>query len=842
LDLVVPSLHLKHWTLKDFAPDEMTVANILAMDARDWIAIDAPGDTYLALHAAGRIPHPFAAENETLCAWVKDREWWWRSSIDAAPGGTDERVVLVFEGLDTFATVWVNGVEVGATSNMFLEHRMDIGAVLRGNSENEVLVRFTPPAIKVQNKQMATWPIIADPITESKRNFIRKAQFGWGWDWGPRLPSVGIWRAVRIEREYIAALADVRFETLEIGAVARVAVTVALDAFRSAPLEASITLTDPAGRVTAATVIDPTRESRVEFLIENPQYWWSSDLGDAALYTLAVALSSNGILLTQRQRRVGIRTVVLDTSADPEEEGCDFFRFVLNGVPVFARGANWIPASSFLGSLSPSHYADLLERAAAANMNMIRVWGGGIYEHDAFYDECDRRGLLVWQDFMFACAPYPEHEPAFVASVREEIAYQILRLRNHPCLVLWCGNNEGDAVQAFMNRLTGKQDPFLGDLFIHDIIPNALKNLDPGRPYWPGSPYGGPSHNSMRAGDVHSWTVWHGLPPTPDAVPIGDFDHSPEGVAYTRYAEDKGRFVSEFGIQAAPALATLERWMRPESMELGSDGFLNRIKDHPKDKVNAMLLPVTGLPQTLAQYVRFTQIVQAEGLKFGIEHYRRRRPHCSGTLVWQFNDCWPGITWSLVDHDGVAKPSWYAVRRAYAPVMASFKPLDRGLVELWVVNDTLASMPVSARIELETLRGEVLSAVEIKETVPAATSMRIWRDHPAGKADRVLHVRSPQFDVNRHFFAALKDVPFEPRSLHMAIEQIDLHTLNVLFTALHYVCGATLVCPHAGTGFSDNFFDLCAGQSRSIIVKNPITELRPKDVTSRYALFEECGN
>ena len=840
--MAVPSQHLKHWTLQDFAPGVATVATILAMDMRDWIAIDAPGDTYLALYAAGRIPHPFAAENETLCAWVKDREWWWRSHVDAPPPDPGERVVLVFEGLDTFATIWVNDVEVGTTSNMFLEHRVDIGAVLRDNSENEVLVRFTPTAIRVAGKQMATWPIIADPIAESKRNFIRKAQFGWGWDWGPRLPTVGIWRAVRIEREYIATIADVRFETLEIGTVARVAVTVTVDAFRQAPLEASITLTDAAGRVTAAAVIDPTGKNRVEFRIDNPQLWWTYDLGDATLYLLAVELRSEGTPLTRLQRLVAIRTIVLDTSADPEEEGCNFFRFVLNGVPIFARGANWIPASSFLGSLSPAEYSDLLERATAANMNMIRVWGGGIYENDAFYDECDRRGLLVWQDFMFACAPYPEHEPGFVASVREEVSYQIRRLRNHPCLALWCGNNEGDAVHAFMNRLTGEQDPFPGDLYIHDIIPNTLKDLDPDRPYWPGSPYGGPSHNSMRAGDVHNWTVWHGLPPTPDDVPVGNFDHSPEGVAYTRYAEDESRFVSEFGIQAAPALATLDRWMKPETMELGSDSFLNRIKDHPKDKVNAMLLPVTGLPQTLAQYVRLTQIVQAEGLKFGIEHYRRRKPHCSGTLIWQFNDCWPGITWSLIDHDGVAKPSWYAVRRAYEPVMASFKALDGGLVELWIVNDTLAPIPLSASIELLTLRGDILSALKINVTVPATHCTRIWRDHPAGKADRILHVRSPQFAANRHFFAALKDVPFTSQALDVSIQQIDLHTLNVTLTAIHFVYGALLVCPHAKTGFSDNFVDLCAGESRSIIVSNPITELRPKDVTLRYALFEESAH
>jgi beta-mannosidase len=827
---------LDHWTVKDFAPGATAVAGEVAADAEDWLPIDAPGDIYLALHAAGRIPHPFAAENEAACAWVKDREWWWRTRFAALPPRTDERVVMVLEGLDTFATVWVNGVDVGVTSNMFLERRIDISAILRAEPLNDVIVRFSPPALMVANKHMETWPIIADPIRESKRNFIRKAQFGWGWDWGPRLPTVGIWRPVRIERECIAGITDVRFETLAIGAEARVAVTVTVDAFRPAPLDASIMLTDADGRVAASAAVNPAGEARVELRVEHPRLWWTSEFGEASLYTLTVTLSSGGRELARHERRVGIRTITLDTSADPEEPGCHFFRFVLNGVPIFARGANWVPASSFVGALTPLNYTELLDRAAAANMNMMRVWGGGIYEHDAFYEECDRRGLLVWQDFMFACAPYPEHESDFVDSVREEIAWQIRRLRSHACLALWCGNNEGDAVQAFMNRLTGKQEPFLGDLYIHAIMPQTLATLDPATPYWPGSPNGGPSHNSMRAGDVHNWTVWHGLPPTPDDVPVGTFDHSPEGVAYSRYAEDMSRFVSEFGIQSAPALATLARWMRPETMELGSASFLNRVKDQPKDKVNAMLLPVTGLPETLQQYVDFTQVVQAEGLKFGIEHYRRRKPHCSGTLLWQYNDCWPGISWSIIDHDGVAKPSWYAVRRAYAPVMASFKALKDGTVELWVANDSLAPVDFTAKIALVTFVGSTLSMTDLQTCVPAASSLQVWRGHPPAAADHVLLVRSPQCEGNRHFFVAIKDLPLGLTAPHIAIERIDTHVLGVTLSARHYVYGVRLLTSHPASIFSDNFFDLSAGEERSIVVSNQVTALAPGDLTLRYGL------
>ncbi len=561
----------------------------------------------------------------------------------------------------------------------------------------------------VADKTMATWDIIADPIKESKRHFHRKAQFGWGWDWGPGLPTVGIWRPAHLRRQRIAAIEDVRFTTLALEPAARVSIAVTVDAFTarddSGQLQAKIRLRAPDGKLAASGTLSfshGTTSSKVELFVDKPELWWTPELGGSPLYSLDVDLSRGSQLLDQRTLRVGIRRIELDTSPDADEPGCDFFRFVLNGVPIFARGVNWIPASSFVGAVTAADYEALLQNAAAANINMVRVWGGGLYEADAFYEACDRLGLLVWQDFMFACAPYPEHEPALVDSVRGEVDHQIVRLRNHPSLAVWCGNNEGQAVHQFIDRLSGQSTPYPGDLFFRTMIPQALEKLDPATPYWPGSPYGGASHNSMRAGDVHNWTVWHGLPPVPDDVPVGGFDHSPEAVAYTRYAEDQARFVSEFGIQAAPSRSTLSRWLEPDQMNLGSSGFLNRIKDHPKDKVNAMLLPVTGLPDDLDRYIEYTQLVQAEGLKFGIEHYRRRKPHCSGTLIWQYNDCWPGISWSLIDHDRVRKAAWFYVARAYAPVLGSFKTLDDGTLELWVSNDTRLGIEFEATLTTAT--------------------------------------------------------------------------------------------------------------------------------------------
>ncbi len=384
-----------------------------------------------------------------------------------------------------------------------------------------------------------------------------------------------------------------------------------------------------------------------------------------------------------------------------------------------------------------------------------------------------------------------------------------------------------------MNRLTGEATPFLGDLYIHDILPGIFGELDPVTPYWPGSPSGGPSHNSMRAGDVHNWTVWHGMPPTPDSAPVGTFDHSPAGVAYTRYAEDMSRFVSEFGIQAAPAVATLARWTNGAT--LGDAAFLNRIKDHPRDKVNAMLLPVTGLPATLAEYVDYTQLMQAEGLAFGIGHYRRRKPHNSGTLVWQFNDCWPGITWSLIDSDGVAKPSWFAVRRAYARLAASLHARDDGTIELWIVNDTVREVDVTAYITLATTAGKTLFATESACRAPANAAAVAWRGRIDGAPDRVLSVRSTAFPGTRHLFAAPKDLigHGEPAIIGA---RATADGVAVTIGAERYAYGVLLTAGDPAVRFDDNWFDLAAGEERTIMVRGGASGIQPADIAVRSIL------
>jgi beta-mannosidase len=829
-------MRLDRWELIDFAPGEGVGHGAERGEGAGWIPVAAPGDTYLALIAAGRLPHPFEGRHEADAAWVRDREWWWRTTFEAAPAHAGEQVTLTFEGLDTFASIFLDGVLLGRTDNMFRTHAFEIGAHLATEGPHMLAIRFDPPALAVPARDLPVWGAFKDRVSRSRRNLMRKAQFGWGWDWGPDLPTVGIWRPVRLERRTGAAIIGLGFTTLTATAdeaLVRIAVEFEGGA-NDLSHRVEIVLIDPDGHQVLARSATLAQAAALTIALPDPRLWWTADLGAQPLYTLVVRLFEGDRLLDERRRKVGLRTVEIDTSPDPDEPGTTFFRFVLNGAPIFAKGACWVPPTSFVAELEADRYRLLLKQAASANMNMIRVWGGGVYEPDVFYDLCDQLGLLVWQDFMFACAHYPEDDPAFVDSVRREIGDQVRRLRGHACLAVWCGNNENEAMHRISAEITGDPSPLSGRLYYDDIIPSVLEALDPGTAYWPGSPGGGPSPNSMRGGDVHDWTVWHGVPPVPDTDLVGGFDSSPQGVAYTRYAEDTARFVSEFGIQAAPALATLKRWMDPGDLDLGSPGFLERVKDEAA-KAYAMMSPVTGLPVTLEDYVDFTQWTQAKGLKFGIEHFRRRKPHCSGALIWQFNDCWPCVSWSLVDYDGVEKASYHAVARAFAPVLASFKALDDGGIELWITNDGLAPLAGGAMVELAHLDGPSVWRQPVAFQVAANASAPVWRGSAPGATDKILSVRSMenQFASNRHHLAPIMHMALQRGARpEMTLTRISTGEVWIDLTADTYLALVQVTSDRPDLRFSDNYFDMAAGERRSLTVRAD-TAFGPEDVTVR---------
>lgn len=835
------------WKLTDYAPREGVALGAWADQhaVAGWIDVPVPGDLHHALVAAGRIPDPFYDRNELECAWIEEREWWYRTRFTVENGlpQPGERLLLIFHGLDTFATVWLNGGLLGKHGNMFREAVFDITQMVRIDRPNTLAICFEPPMVHVKDKPALSWPSRPD---QTKRNLMRKAQFGFGWDWAPRLPTVGIWRPVELRRQRQAVLQGAHFVTLDIspaGEQALVTVKVEVERFAGErPLEVDLTLippdgTDPvAGQQLTLTEIGSHLVATIHLTVAQPHLWWTHDLGEPAMYTLWIRLLEDGCEIDGIQLPVGIRTLKLDQSPDPDEPGTRFFRFILNGVPIFARGANWTPASSFVGDLTAERYEQLLTTARDANMNMLRIWGGGIYEHDAFYDLCDRLGLLVWQDFMFACAPYPEDDPAFVNEIQAEVRYQVRRLRNHPCLALWCGNNENQWLHEMRAPRHERQTPVPGSLYYDEILPQAVQELDGATPYWPGSPYGGPQPNSMVEGDVHDWHVWHGQPvgdtPGADLSRLLSSGPTPEDVAFTHYAKDMGRFISEFGMHASPVYETLRRCIPPRQLYHHSRSMDHHNKDIPKTKGDNLMLTVTGLPRGLEEYIDFSMIAQAEGLKFGIEHFRRRKPHCSGTLFWQLNDCWPVLSWSVLDYYGFGKAGYYYARRAYAPVLASFKATAGGQVELWITNDTLSEVSDTIVIQSGTFAAGVIWTEKHQVQVPANASQVVWRGEPPHvipRADHYLLVRSPfgRFPPNRHFFAAIKDLLRPAVEPEISISANDEHKLSVQVFAPRYLYYFHVTVPHEHTHFTDNYFDLASGEGHTVIITNHSIQLTP---------------
>ena len=834
-----------------------------------WIPAQVPGGVHESLVAAGVIDHPYAAENENDLRWIEDRVWWWRSVLrtpaEKSPG---DRLRLLLEGVDTVASIWIDGTLVARTANQFVPVEIDVSDLADGT--HELLVCCTPPledlvepprTREMINRLSAFFGAgesSADPVDDAPSGMLalnlastlrRKAQFSWGWDFAPRVPSIGLTGPVTLIHDQAIRIGDHQVRTLRLDPEARtaeLAVKVEVEHLGgTAPYDVEVVLVSPEG--TRTEQVMALHDGRCSDTLTLAQVcpWWTHDLGAPNLYDCRLTVRNQaGEALGVVDERVGIRTIELDHSPD-EQEGGRRFTFVLNGIPLFARGANWVPASMLVGSVTAADHDSLVGLARDAQMNMLRVWGGGIYERDSFYDACDRLGILVWQDFMFACLDYPADDPELLEAVRVEASYQVRRLRRHPSLALWVGNNE---VHAMHQLVWGDLDPgSWGYDFFHRILPDAVAEHAPGTPYWPGSPWAAAEIeipvNGTRDGDRHAWEVWHGT----DLGAGGPetFAGPGEAMHFSRYSYDRGRFISEFGLQSAPDPSTLNRWVGLDRLSLEGRSLAHRNKDRPRGKGLALLAVETGLPETVEQYVAFSQAVQAEGLKFGIEHYRRRQPHTSGTLLWQLDEPWPGVTWSIVDHDQLAKPGYYFVQRAYAPVVATFAERD-GDLELWITNSSPREVVDEARVEVETFTGDGILDVQIPVTVPALTSLPVWRtplaDIGAGP-DRFAWVsgRTGSFADNRFFFGRLRELPINTGTLAVQIRPTAPGEADVLIGADGYNYLTRVMAPAPRVRFSANAVDLRDGASITIQVSGLPEDFDPAHLQVRSFATDLAG-
>jgi beta-mannosidase len=849
-------------------PTASVLDDVVAPEVTGWLPAVVPGGVHESLIAAEAIPHPFADDNERRDAWIERRDWWYRARFDGPTDlAVDERLTLAFAGLDTVADIWLNRRHVARSRNAFREVVVDVTGVV--TAENELLVRFRPPldglevppvALEQQARLRAVMGAAlpeaeaGERATRAKATQVRKAPLSWGWDIAPNVPSIGIQRPVELRRERAAVFSGHHVRTrLVDGGAAEVTVAVEAEAFATeSDLEAAIVLLSPRGDRHEARVVLPAggvrRSGEVALILPEPELWWTHDLGSPALHDLEIRLVQPGArpgLLQTVTDRIGLRTIELDRAVDPDEPG-RFFRLRLNGVPVFARGAAWVPASMLLGAVPDEVYRDRIRLARNGNLTMLRVWGGGAYENDAFYAACDENGIMLWHDFMFACNDYPSDDAALAAEVAAEAEYQVRRLRNRASMALWAGSNEVQVIHSMLYQSV--EGAGWGREFFDGILPDAVARFDGAVPYWPGSPFGEvvgdesvfEAISGMIDGDQHSWSVWHGATMAP-VGPGTPFPTAGDAMHYRRYREEKGRFVTEFGIHSAPNLSTLEAWIARDDLALHSDAFDGHNKDHPKDKGDALLEVTTGLPTTLEEHIDFSQAVQAEGLGFGIEHLRRRQPHTSGALVWAFNDVWPGSSWSLVDYDGAPKAAYYSVKRASAPVALSFVETAEGGLELWAVNSSRDDREARMHVSLARFDGEGTASVDVDAALEPLSVRRVWHgDVPeaVGSPHHFAWASSddPRIPTARHFFVELKDVAFGPSSVRTTVEVVGAGRAVVEIESTGYTYQAHVPAPNGLLRFDDNHLDLRDGERVSIEVTGLPDGFDPERLVARGSL------
>jgi len=661
------------------------------------IPATVPGSVHTDLLAAGLIPDPYLDLNELAVDWVGRVPWVFERELDVEPAPGEE-LTLLFEGLDTVATVTVGDTVVARTENQNRRHEVPITEALLAGGRT-LAVRFD----SAWERGEAERARIGDLPNQypGPFAFLRKMACNFGWDWGPTLVTCGIWRPVTLVRSSGPRIREV-LPTAEVhgsGGLARLDVRLAAPAAHE--LAVTATLGDQAGGPWTATATIPAgaEGAVLEVRVPEVELWWPIGLGGQPLYSVEVAVrDAEGATEAHDtwSDRLGFRSLRLDT--EPDAEGTPF-RIVVNGVVVPVRGVNWIPDDCFPGSIRPERLARRFTQATDANVNLLRVWGGGTYESRDFYRLADERGLLVWQDFLFACAAYPE-DPHLAAEIEAEARDNVARLMPHPSLVLWNGNNEniwGYEDWDWKERI-GERSWGLG--YYLELLPRVMAATDPSRPYWPGSPYSGSREIHPNDPDhalVHLWEQWNRQD-------------------YLTYRDSRPRFVSEFGWQAPPTWSTLRRSVRDEPLTPSSPGVLHHQKAEDGDgKLARGLAPHLPAPEGLDDWLYTTQLVQARAVQTGLEYFRSLRPRCTGTIVWQLNDCWPVTSWAAVDGDGRRKPLWYAMRAAYAPRLLTIQPEGEGLV-LVGVDDTGNPWREDATVRRVALDGTVLAEFRTRIT------------------------------------------------------------------------------------------------------------------------------
>ena len=866
-----------------------------------WLPATVPGCVHTDLFASGKIADPFVRLNEQDQQWIEHEAWEYRTTFAVPPEqAARERVELVFAGIDTHATVFLNGVAVLSANDMFRGFRVDVKPLLRAG-DNLLLVRFQSPIAAAKPAYDAAGyqlPAANDQAKEMVSMWSRKAPYHYGWDWGPRFVTSGLWRPVTLEAWDTVRIADlqvfqerlddaeavlrvkVRLTPARIDraptARVRVRVSAALHAsqqFDAGPAGAAAAGAAGAGGASAArssaavpAVAVRVAETEIEapvvagggdvtlgLRIPHPERWWPNGLGPQRLYdisasvrpaTVAVAGAAHhpaghapanppgpgsagdpadsSAPLDRRTTRIGLRTLEVVHRRDAEGKS---FTIEVNGAPVFMKGANWVPADSFLPRIPAERQRWLLESAAAANMNMVRVWGGGVYEDDRFYADCDELGLLVWQDFMFACSMYPG-DAAFLDEVRHEAVENVRRLRNHPSLALWAGNNEIEAAwqgwgwPSKFNLSPAVQDKLWKDYrtLFHQLLPAIVAEEDPGRFYTRSSPSANEDDvhaNQLGWGDMHYWGVWHAEKP------------------YTDYASNTSRFMSEYGFQSFPELATVALYAAPSDWDIDGPVMLAHQR-HPRGNalIRTYLARDFRRPRDFASFLYVGQVLQATIIQYAAEAHRRRMGRNWGSLYWQLDDCWPVASWSGIDYVGRWKALHYAARRFFAPVLVSVAE-EGDEIRFWGISDRRTELPAELTVRLVELSGrELWRRQELVRL--GANQSRIYLSIPKREAlaaadpARVVLVaelaaRGERTSRAVFSFVKVKELELPDPGVSLAVAAAGPNLFDVTVRAERFARAVVLSMTDPASGrmaidgfFDDNAFDLLPGETVTV--------------------------
>ena len=809
-----------------------------------WHEAHIPGSVYADLMADGTMPDPFYRDNEFAFFDLMKKDWEYVCTF-TLPEKLPSRVELVCEGLDTLADVFLNGTSIGHADNMHITWAWDVKSLLYGG-ENELRIIFRSPINYCAEKHAAApgWES-SDAIPGFRH--LRKAHCMFGWDWGPRLPDAGVWRPIYLRCWEEAVIDTVDFRQVH-HADGRVEVTLR-PWFRQEDEdihpEWQAIISAPDGTV-ITTELHPDDSESYAIDIPNPQLWWPRGYGGQPLYTVEVHAVVDGVVVDTWVRRIGLRT--LSISREKDQWGEEFCHIV-NGVKIFAMGADYIPEDNILARVTPERTRRLLEDAALANMNTVRIWGGGYYPSsasdvpfDGFYDICDELGLLVWQDLMYACAFYDLTEN-FEASIRVETHQNVQRLHHHASLALICGNNEMEMFMGYANdNLVNGGNGFAPKNRRHVtdyvkmfeyILPGIVKQHAPDTFWWPGSPSSGgdfDNPNDPNRGDVHYWEVWHGEKP------------------FTDYRNYFFRYASEFGFQSFPCLKTVESFT-----ESGDRNVFSRIMErHQRNgaangKIMAYLAQTYKYPHSFDDLLYASQLLQAEAIRYGVEHWRRNRGRCMGAIIWQLNDCWPVASWSSLDYFGRWKAMHYAAKRFFAPVMISAEeegelsqnpkineyrttPIERS-VRLNVANETLQDVTGTVNWALRTADAVIVRQGSVELTVPALSAK--WLDKLTfEEANLTGNYVSFDFTVGNEVISEGTTIFCAPKHFDFLDPQLTAHVEGEE-TVVHASAFARQVWVESNDPdmlLSDNAFDMNAGEKRIRILRGKAHKLRVRSV------------